>query len=561
MHRTSLTLIFNLTQPDLTPGDGTNETESAEMDDDEQSFTNIFNNPEIQEQSIYSGASINRGQLLCLILAFILKYNISGSGLKDLLDFLNIVAPGCAPTSKYYFDKSFFNLAKQFEIHHYCKICSQYIGKLFTPCCSDGNVDERVNTNEGYYFLVMPLRQQLKELFKNTTFYKFLNDNKTNMGMGDIYSGSMYTSKLKTFVDTLDNISLSFNIDGASVFKSSNYSIWPIICTVNELPSTIRGKYAILHSLWFGSKPEMPTLLRPFVKELQDLFTEGFSWHDNTGHKHNTKVAPGVCICDAPARDLPSRRSARAMVQEMKQFNGRYGCGFCLHMGEIVPKGKGFTRVYPHSTEYPQLRTHDQTTNQASAAIQSDTDVNGVKGPSQLLLLPNFDIIKHFVPEYMHSVCLGVTKQFVRIWCDSKNSALPFYLQPKVIQQIDSSLLTIHPPHEVKRCPRSLSERHFWKASEWRAFLLFYSPILLKTVLFCLYVAEVEISPKQDYFSLATLFAEHMSAHTPFTYMHILLFYALLLCTHSSTVPPSGRHNIPPLLERLCMVPSDYHKT
>ena len=38
MHRT-LTLILNLTQPDLTPEDGTNETESAEMDDDEQCFT------------------------------------------------------------------------------------------------------------------------------------------------------------------------------------------------------------------------------------------------------------------------------------------------------------------------------------------------------------------------------------------------------------------------------------------------------------------------------------------------------------------------------------------
>ncbi|CAL8373632.1 unnamed protein product [Arctogadus glacialis] len=98
MHRT-LTLIFNLTQPDLTPEDGTNETESSEMDDDEQCFTNIFNDPEIQEQPIYSGASINRGQLLCLILAFILKHSISGSGLKDLLDLLNIVALGCAPTT------------------------------------------------------------------------------------------------------------------------------------------------------------------------------------------------------------------------------------------------------------------------------------------------------------------------------------------------------------------------------------------------------------------------------------------------------------------------------
>lgn len=39
MYRTSVTLIFNLTQPDLTPADEMNETESTEMDGDELSFT------------------------------------------------------------------------------------------------------------------------------------------------------------------------------------------------------------------------------------------------------------------------------------------------------------------------------------------------------------------------------------------------------------------------------------------------------------------------------------------------------------------------------------------
>ena len=39
------------------------------------------------------------------------------------------------------------------------------------------------------------------------------------------------------------------------------------------------------------------------------------------------------------------------------------------------------------------------------------------------------------------------------------------------------------PPSEITRSPRSLTERQFWKASEWRAFLLFYSPVILRNEL------------------------------------------------------------------------------
>nr|XP_020441759.1 uncharacterized protein LOC109951534 [Monopterus albus] len=41
----------------------------------------------------------------------------------------------------------------------------------------------------------------------------------------------------------------------------------------------------------------------------------------------------------------------------------------------------------------------------------------------------------------------------------------------------------IKPPVEITRTPRSLSERKFWKASEWRAFLLFYALPILKGIL------------------------------------------------------------------------------
>ena len=54
--------------------------------------------------------------------------------------------------------------------------------------------------------------------------------------------------------------------------------------------------------------------------------------------------------------------------------------------------------------------------------------LNGIKGPSVLLLLKEFNIIKSFVPEYMHSVLLGVVKTVVSWWMDGKNKDRSFYI-------------------------------------------------------------------------------------------------------------------------------------
>lgn len=46
---------------------------------------------------------------------------------------------------------------------------------------------------------------------------------------------------------------------------------------------------------------------------------------------------------------------------------------------------------------------------------------------------------------------------------------------PSCVARVNSRLLQIKPPHCVTRLPRSLNERSFWKASEWRLWLLFYA--------------------------------------------------------------------------------------
>jgi len=57
----------------------------------------------------------------------------------------------------------------------------------------------------------------------------------------DVYSGSVYQHLVSTkFLDDYRNISLTLNTDGIPVFRSSNFSFWPLYLIINELPFHLR---------------------------------------------------------------------------------------------------------------------------------------------------------------------------------------------------------------------------------------------------------------------------------------------------------------------------------
>ena len=76
-------------------------------------------------------------------------------------------------------------------------------------------------------------------------------------------------------------------------------------------------------------------------------------------------------------------------------------------------------RTYPCLIDEPELRTHEQTLAFAQQAEHSGVAECGVKGMSLFYLLPNFDIISGFNPEYMHAILQGVVRQIVNLWFDS----------------------------------------------------------------------------------------------------------------------------------------------
>ncbi|XP_034143075.1 uncharacterized protein LOC117592904 [Esox lucius] len=418
------------------------------------------------DNPLYPGAPLSKGESVLMLMSYLLRHNLTGKALNHLLEMFNIMFPGLIPSSHYLFHKEFGSSSK-FEVHFYCESCLKYLG-IRADCpsqCDSCNTvfDASANLKNGFYFLVLPLYAQIKQLLQEHGIS--LNEKTRTLGIfSDIQSGEEYQKLCDSGVLEKDDLTLIWNCDGAPVFKSSKCSIWPIQCQVIELKPEVRKKHILMSALWFGpSKPSMFTLLTPFVKEASLLETEGIDWQDIQGNCHVSKVFVLVCSSDSMARPL---------LRNTKQFNGFYGCDFCYHKG-----GKS----YPYDQPEPPLRNERDHFRHAMSASVNEP-VFGVKGPSPLMKLSHFQMINGFIPEYQHNVCLGVTRQLTTLWFDTANSQAPWYIGKK-IEDVDLQLAKIKPPIEITRTPRSITERKFWKASEWRAFLLFYALPVLKGIL------------------------------------------------------------------------------
>lgn len=128
----------------------------------------------------------------------------------------------------------------------------------------------------------------------------------------------------------------------------------------------------------------------------------------------------------------------------MVQFNGYFGCSWCLNPGE---RYEGTRHVYRCSDPPHGLRTHTNFVESVMLARQTRQVQSGVKiDPSPLLLLPNFNMVEGFPVDYMHSVCEGVVDRITSLWFDSCNYQEPWYIG-RSLPQIDAKKKTksLHP--------------------------------------------------------------------------------------------------------------------
>lgn len=203
----------------------------------------------------------------------------------------------------------------------------------------------------------------------------------------------------------------------------------------------------------------MDIILSPILEKLKKL-TNGVRL--SQGSMLSCKLVMAVF-------DLP----AKSMATNTKQFNGEHGCLYCLDKGTTFSRA----RIYPPDDQHV-LRTTEQMKSWAKEAQATGKPVYGVKGEcilAQYIDLPQCICIPI---EYMHSILEGVFKQLTKYWFDPKFHSQPFSLR-KHIPQINRIIAKIKPVDEIHRVPRPLDQLSFYKASEYRAWLLFYSlPIL-----------------------------------------------------------------------------------
>ena len=159
--------------------------------------------------------------------------------------------------------------------------------------------------------------------------------------------------------------------------------------------------------------------------------------------------------------------------------------------------------------------------------------------------------------DYMHCVLEGVTKKLLEKWV--KASTLGCYIGRR-LKEVDTQLLKQCPPHDFTRAPRSIKRhRNYWKASEFRNFLLYYSLPLLIDVLSPLYfhhygllvcamhillqtqVSDTQIQAAQNmlddfYILLPELYGNHMCVLNMHLLSHMAHFVRLWgpLWTHSA---------------------------
>lgn len=415
---------------------------------------------------------------LQMILAYFMKHNLTQVALEDLLLLVNtIIGYTCLPESKYLFFKLF---SKKYKPKHifFCTGCHAELfvkdvfenfddKKDFTTCkvCDLKNTTNEVKKDN--FFVIYQLQHQLKDLIIDNFSNLLIFEDQYSENLSDIHDGQIYQRKPTT--NGRYELTLTLNTDGVQVFKSKTKSLWPIQMVCNEVQPNKRflTKNVIVTGLWYQEgHPPMKLLLKPLLREVNNLKASGLVIKImDKEYKFNVSI---ICTSlDAPAK---------AAVQNIVQFNGFYSCNYCEHPGVTVGTVK-----FPNK-ENVIARNHTTAITQMIEARDTDKIVCGFKGISALTALADFDIIHGFAIDYLHAVCEGVVKLLLSLWFDTPNFRMDCYIR-KYLDTINSRIEKIQLPSENEINPRSLNERHKWKANELRSWLLYYSIGVLHDIL------------------------------------------------------------------------------
>jgi len=170
-----------------------------------------------------------------------------------------------------------------------------------------------------------------------------------------------------------------------------------------------------------------------------------------------------MLICDSPAKSY---------ILAIKNHTGHFSCTKCDQEGEIFNHTSCFIE-----TE----RFCKRTDNSFRTTAQPEHHI----GTTMLLDIPNFNMIDNVPIDYMHNLLLGSMKRLLsHKRCGWIYGKPPHKLRARDVNKISENLkLKRHILYEFSRKTRSILECKRYKATEFRLFLLYTGPIVLKKIL------------------------------------------------------------------------------
>ena len=243
-----------------------------------------------------------------------------------------------------------------------------------------------------------------------------------------------------------NNFELSLNLDGLPLFKSSRVNVWPILARLRNNSC----KSIISLGCFVGvGKPVFSKLLTNLLQELIEFKENFVKITDN----FFVKINRVVFVCDAPAR---------AFIQNVLAHNSYHGCAYCRIIGTYESK-----IIFPY-----QINLIPREDELYKTGCESN----------QHSISPFIEVASmcHDVPpEYLHLVCLGVFKRLLLTISTNKFSLANRKLSNQQILNMFNEFTT-KLPSEFQRSLRPLNEIHYFKATEFRTWLLYAGPVFLK---------------------------------------------------------------------------------
>lgn len=265
-------------------------------------------------------------------------------------------------------------------------------------------------------------------------------------------------------------LSLQINMDGLPLFRSSFTNFWPILCKVHHQPDVYEPFPVAVYA--GNDKPyNLEQYLGEFIKEMNELLLNGIIID---GQKLDVHIH--CFICDTPAR---------AFVKCVKNHGGYYACERCTVQGER----------YQNRTTYASTTCEERS--DRSFRNQENPEHHRAVTPLISIIL-GLNLVLQFVLDFMHLCCLGIMKKMlVEFWLGNRDTTTTTTTTTDTTTTNRSKLgstnklllsqlllcLQTQIPSDFQRTTRSIDDISKWKATEFRFFLLYAGPIVLKKVL------------------------------------------------------------------------------